>query len=505
MKVFCDACGTKYSIDDSRVAGKAFKIRCKKCDHVIIKRAPTAPVTEPVPDAGVWHAVIDGSHRPIALADLHRMRAAGELDDGALVWREGFDDWRALGTVEELRAVAGSVEVSPDAAAAQVPAYPVLRNERGEDSVLFSLSKLAKIAARPPAPTAAAPATGTEGSGLLDIRSIARKLAPGAARAHTERGSLDDLPVYGPVTFGEPAVLVPRRPRGGDRRLVWALAASVGMLAAVTALLVVVVVRNARSAHAEALPTARPAPAGPAIRPAATAANASAGPAATAIAPAAPAAAPAASTAAAPTAAAPGASTAAAPGAPTAAASPAEPAIATRSAAQPVAADAAAAASAGPPLRTAAAGARRAPAHASPEQPAAPATAPALQPAAAGESCSEVTCIVNSYADRCCEIYRTRADSRVAPPPGPPLPDSLDRATIVAGLSRIDTSGCRAGSAAHGDVTASIKVSADGAVTSVTVKSSPDPALSACVTAAARNGSFAPTQRGGSFAYVWRF
>jgi TonB family protein len=85
------------------------------------------------------------------------------------------------------------------------------------------------------------------------------------------------------------------------------------------------------------------------------------------------------------------------------------------------------------------------------------------------------------------------------------LPDSLDRATIVAGLSRIDTSGCRAGSPAHGDVTASIKVSADGAVTSVTVKTSPDPALSACVTAAARKGSFAATQRGGSFAYVWRF
>ena len=67
-----------------------------------------------------------------------------------------------------------------------------------------------------------------EGSGLLDIRSIARTLAPAAARARTERGSLDDLPVYEPVTFVEPAVLVPGSPRGRDHRLVWALAASIG-------------------------------------------------------------------------------------------------------------------------------------------------------------------------------------------------------------------------------------------------------------------------------------
>jgi hypothetical protein len=42
-------------------------------------------------------------------------------------------------------------------------------------------------------------------------------------------------------------------------------------------------------------------------------------------------------------------------------------------------------------------------------------------------------------------------------------------------------------------------------VTDVTVKSSPDPALDTCVTAAVRKGTFAATQHGGSFAYVWRF
>lgn len=42
-------------------------------------------------------------------------------------------------------------------------------------------------------------------------------------------------------------------------------------------------------------------------------------------------------------------------------------------------------------------------------------------------------------------------------------------------------------------------------MTSVTVKSSPDPALVACVTAAVRKGTFPATQRGGSFGYTWRF
>jgi TonB family protein len=116
-----------------------------------------------------------------------------------------------------------------------------------------------------------------------------------------------------------------------------------------------------------------------------------------------------------------------------------------------------------------------------------------------------VTCIVNSYADKCCEIYRERTDSHAAPAPGPALPDSLDRPAIAAGLSRIDMSKCHDRSPVHGDVTVSIKVSAAGAVTAVTVRTSPDPALSACVTTAAQKGAFGPTQRGGSFAYVWRF
>lgn len=511
MKVVCDTCGTKYSIDDSRVSGKAFKIRCKTCDRVIVLRGKTAPVTEPVPE-GAWHVVIDGTHRPIALAELHRLRADGELDDATLVWREGWTDWRELGTIDELRDVAPSIEVAPEAEPEAAAAggsvlrpvlRPVLRNERNESSVLFSLGSLAKLAA--PAPAAAAPAAAGEGSGLLDIRSIARTLAPAAARARTERGSLDDLPVYGPVTFGEPAVLVPAKPRGRDLRLVWALAASMGVLAIVTTILLVVVTRDGGPAHADGLPAATPGqPADPATPAAPAARSGSAPAAATELAPAAPMAAAPSAAQAVPAEAAPSVALAAAatPSVAQAAApsvAGAAPTGAARSAAQ------AAPAPAAPPVRTASAASRRTPAHASSAQPVVPATPPALQPQRVAESCSEVTCIVNSYADKCCEIYREHADSHVAPPPGPALPEGLDRPAIAAGLSRIDTRGCRDQSQAHGDVTVSIKVSPAGAVTAVTVRSSPDPALSACVNAAARKATFGQTQRGGSFAYVWRF
>lgn len=85
------------------------------------------------------------------------------------------------------------------------------------------------------------------------------------------------------------------------------------------------------------------------------------------------------------------------------------------------------------------------------------------------------------------------------------LPDHLEREVIAGVLKQIDTSGCGKQSPAHGDVKLSIKVSPSGAVAGVTVKSSPDPVLDACVTAAVQKATFGVTQHGGSFAYIWRF
>lgn len=486
MKLVCDTCGSKYSIDDSRVSGKAFKIRCKKCSGVILVRGAPAPVAEPVPDARAWHAVVGGTQvGPMALAELQRRRASGELDDQALVWREGFDDWRPLGTVEEARHVAPpSVEVAPESLDVPAAAHPALRSERNENSVLFTLGNLAKLAT--PAPASATPAAGGEGSGLLDIRSLARTLAPAASASRPARGSLDDLPLYAPVAFVEPAVLVPGSRRGQDRRLVWALAASMGALAIVAALLVVIVLRgDGGTAHASTLPATTATPPAPAR-----------------LAPSAPPIAPTPAT----TSATPIAQAASSP--PAAHAAPAttipssaSPSTVVAHAASATAPHAAPTAAAAPHRAAARASASTAASAAPTTSRVEPATAPLTLPKRAADACTEVSCLVSGNADKCCEIYRDHAGSS----PPATLPDSLDRAALGAGIARIDTSGCHDQSPAHGDVTVSVKVSPAGAVTAVTVKSSPDAALGACVTAAAHKATFAATQRGGSFAYVWRF
>jgi TonB family protein len=111
---------------------------------------------------------------------------------------------------------------------------------------------------------------------------------------------------------------------------------------------------------------------------------------------------------------------------------------------------------------------------------------------------------VSGYAEKCCDVYRGQAPSQT-PAPAADLPDDLDRGALTAGIATIKAQVCGGKSSLRGDVSVSVKVSPAGAVTDVTVKSSPDDALSACVVAAAKRGSFAKTRRGGRFGYLWRF
>jgi predicted Zn finger-like uncharacterized protein len=68
MKIVCDACQAKYSIADEKVQGKAFKIRCKKCNHIIVVRsggeraasAAAEPKPAPVEAQGTWYVVVEG-------------------------------------------------------------------------------------------------------------------------------------------------------------------------------------------------------------------------------------------------------------------------------------------------------------------------------------------------------------------------------------------------------------------------------------------------------------
>ena len=461
MKLVCDACAAKYSISDDKVAGKIFKIRCKKCSHVIVVRggveAPVASVEAPPSAADDWHAVVDGQQiGPFDSREVSRRRAAGELDDDSYVWREGMTDWAPLGSIDALR------DAPRDADAPREPVADVtrLRGERNESSVLFTLGNLAKLAAPPPTTSATTTAAAvTEGSGLIDIRALASTLTAPVAKPATT-GSMADLPVFTPSGFADPIVLVASRPPTPDRRLVIALVALVAMLVVVATVLVVVVIGGSTNQA-----VTKPAPTELAATPA---------------------------IAALPT---PAAAAPASPPAPAAAAPPptaAAPAPAPASSAPAPASSAPAPTS--PPRRTPSAP-RRTPSTTS----STPATS--SRPAE-HDKCTDVSCAFSNYAEKCCVPFKPAA-THPTQPQGE-LPDNLDRGMLTAGIATIDAQACAGRSAAHGDVSVSIKVSPAGAVTRVTIKSSPDPTLSSCVTAAAQKGTFAKTKRGGTFAYVWR-
>jgi predicted Zn finger-like uncharacterized protein len=105
MKIVCDSCGTKYSIADEKVRGKVFKIRCKKCSHIIVVRGgeSTGVETAAAPAAeGGWHLVIDGEQvGPIADSDVRIKIERGEVKGDTYTWKEGFADWVKLSAVPE--------------------------------------------------------------------------------------------------------------------------------------------------------------------------------------------------------------------------------------------------------------------------------------------------------------------------------------------------------------------------------------------------------------------
>jgi predicted Zn finger-like uncharacterized protein len=265
MKIECDKCSAKYSIADEKVRGKTFKIRCKKCSNVIIVRDKGV-----VADSGGaaesggpgWHLAINGETvGPMGEDEVRQRYAAGEIDKETAVWQEGFDDWLPLGEVDAFtdlpdRGAGGGAEDpfaasanqddyaigaarSPRMAAAaavaatgtdglaepQSPRVSKLTGQRNENSVLFSLDSLQAMAtssASPARTNIAAPAArassnpskglataapSSEGSGLIDIRSLGSMVggSGGASAASAApQGAADDaaLPSFGGGGFG---------------------------------------------------------------------------------------------------------------------------------------------------------------------------------------------------------------------------------------------------------------------------------------------------------------
>ena len=123
MKIVCDNCATKYSIADEKVRGKVFKIRCKKCSHIIVVKgvegevavdsgaAPAADVAaeEPAPVGDGWHVVVNGEQvGPLSPAEVRAKFAGGEIDAETFAWKEGFGDWQRLASIDDFSDLASA-------------------------------------------------------------------------------------------------------------------------------------------------------------------------------------------------------------------------------------------------------------------------------------------------------------------------------------------------------------------------------------------------------------
>ena len=505
----------------------------------------------PAGDESVWHVVINQDQvGPMTAAEVQQRFAAGEIDAETYAWREGFADWLPLSQVDTFAAyvasgsttaavtgVAGGASAvaamfsgggeetgstrndpgdlfaaasasshahdddggdlfgsKPAAAKATAAsdANAKLRGERNENSVLFSLNNLAQLAsdkpvsATPTASTAAGgsghatSAAGGEGSGLIDIRSMANAYlgggGAGASKPATSSaiGSIDDLPVFGGGGFSEPAVIVPTARAQNNSKLMYALIGSVAALAIAAVILVIVLMKDDKKPAAAVAANDEPKIGANDKEPDKGSAEETKPP------------------------------------------EPVQPATDPNAGKTPPTPP--------PPAKDPNAG-KTDPPKKDPKKPRGTSSSstalkprdpppskdppPVKEPASSG-GCDEVSCVLNNYEGSCCAKYK-KGGSR--PPSGgstPPsggsksdLPDALDRSMISEGVAkvkaRIQTCGDK--SSAKGTVNVSVKVSASGGVTSVTVNSSPDSSLGSCVASAMQKATFKKTQNGGSFRY----
>ena len=208
MKIVCDSCATKYSIADEKVRGKVFKIRCKKCSHIIVVRGGETggPETAAAPATdGGWHLVIDGEQvGPIGDADVRTKIERGEVKGDTYTWKEGFADWVKLSAVPEFAALvaedvagvaSGGGEMFPSGAVSVATANGTDRARRasGAGRSLFGGGGASDVFA-----ASASPAI-SEGGGLFGSAAAApaseesRWPSSGAAAAGHDGGRVESL------------------------------------------------------------------------------------------------------------------------------------------------------------------------------------------------------------------------------------------------------------------------------------------------------------------------
>ncbi|MBU1219694.1 zinc-ribbon domain-containing protein [Myxococcota bacterium] len=208
MKIICDSCQTKYSISDDKLSpGKVFKIKCKKCGHIIVVKPPeeaAAPeedatrvvdynamnqASSPAPtetSGKEWFVVLDKDQEgPFTRDEIKEKIASGLVKHDTFTWKEGQADWKEISKIPELSDLLPAVSSAPaksddpfsgfdepaksepaPAAAASSDIFgqsekkdalfpeddqkeddaPKMKGQRHENSVLFSLDNLQSLA-----------------------------------------------------------------------------------------------------------------------------------------------------------------------------------------------------------------------------------------------------------------------------------------------------------------------------------------------------------------------
>jgi len=204
MKIVCDSCSTKYSISDDKVRGKVFKIRCKKCSHIIVVRGTAdAPAPAEVAGDAVWHLVVDGDQvGPLTDVEVRARLARGEITAENYVWKEGFADWLRLVDVPEF---------------ADLGTAAPLGNELFSDSALAAKSGQVDLAAAADGegPTIAAPQSGDEQAAFFGAGAAGQE-ARAATRSTSGRTRAPAASAVEEDAFSLPASVPARANEGAD-------------------------------------------------------------------------------------------------------------------------------------------------------------------------------------------------------------------------------------------------------------------------------------------------
>jgi len=134
----CENCLRRYSIAEEMLRGKAIRLRCKGCQHIIAvpaaaatppksgARGGTTPrngapwhglsaVASPVETSLRWFAIIMGRQSgPFGLKELEARQGSGEIGRRTYVWRPGMTDWRRVEELSELASLLDSRDKAGD-------------------------------------------------------------------------------------------------------------------------------------------------------------------------------------------------------------------------------------------------------------------------------------------------------------------------------------------------------------------------------------------------------